>query len=76
MKAARDVWEHNRGLVGEDYREKAGFTARYAVGQTTQIEEPYLLQCFELVRDVLQAMADAAVRKSSGPSLPYAQVEP
>jgi hypothetical protein len=70
MKAARDVLEHNRGLVGEDYREKAGAAARYAVGETIQIEEPYLLQRFELLRDVLKAMADAAVRKSSGPSLP------
>jgi hypothetical protein len=76
MKAARDVLEHNRGLVGEDYREKAGPAARYAVGETIQIEEPYLLQRFELLRDVLKAMADAAVRKSSGPSLPSAQVEP
>lgn len=70
MKAARDVLEHNRGLVREEYREKAGPAARYVVGETIQIEEPYLLQCFELLRDVLKAMADAAVRKSSSSPLP------
>jgi hypothetical protein len=72
MKAARDVIEHNRGLIGEDYREKAGPAARYAVGETIQIEEPYLLECFELLRDVFHAMADAAVRKSTNPSTPDA----
>src|SRR5207248_552162 len=45
VKAARDVLEHNRGLVGPDYIDKAGAFARYAVGDFVQIDEPYLLQC-------------------------------
>ncbi len=76
MKAARDVIEHNQGLIGEEYREKAGLAARYAVGETIQIEEPYLLECFELLRVILDDMADAAVRKSASPPLPDAQINP
>ncbi len=65
MKATRDVLEHNRGRVGPDYPEKAGAFARYAVGDIVQIDEPYLMQCLALMRDVVETMADAAIRRSS-----------
>ena len=65
MKATRDVLEHNRGRVGPDYLEKAGAFARYAVGDIVQIDEPYLMQCLALMRDVVETMADAAIRRSS-----------
>lgn len=67
MKAARDVLEHNRGVVGRDYLDKAGAAARYAPGDTVQGDEPYLLDRFALLRGVIEAMAAAAVRKASGP---------
>jgi hypothetical protein len=66
MKAARDVLEHNRGRVGPDYPEKAGPFARYVVGDILQIDEPYLLECLALMRSIVEAMADAAIRRSSG----------
>jgi hypothetical protein len=66
MKATRDVLEHNRGRVGPDYLEKAGALGRYAVGDVVQIDEPYLMQCLALMRDVVEAMAVAAIRRSSG----------
>jgi hypothetical protein len=66
MKATRDVLEHNRGRVGPDYPEKAGAFARFVVGGIVQIDEPYLMQCLALMRDVVEAMADAAIRRSSG----------
>jgi hypothetical protein len=66
MKAARDVLEHNRGLVGPDYIDKAGAFARYALGEVVQIDEAYLLRCFGLLRETVDSMADAAVRRSSG----------
>jgi hypothetical protein len=68
LKAARDALEYNRGLVGPDYIEKAGSSARFAVSDTVEIDEPYLLGCFALLRDVVEAMAVAAIRRSSGPS--------
>lgn len=66
MKAARDVLEHNRGRVGTDYLEKAGALARYAVGDVVQIDEPYLMQSLALLRDVVETMAGAAIRRSTG----------
>jgi hypothetical protein len=66
MKAARDVLEHNRGRVGPDYLEKAGPFARYAEDDILQVDEPYLMQCLALMRSIIEAMADAAIRRSSG----------
>jgi hypothetical protein len=68
MKAARDTLEHSGGLVGSDYIAKAGAFARYAEGKIIQIDEPYLLNGFALLRAVVVAMTEAALRKSSGSS--------
>ena len=69
MKAARDTLEHSGGLVGSDYIAKAGLFARYAEGQIIEIDEPYLLDCFALLRIVVEAMTEAALRRSSGRSV-------
>jgi hypothetical protein len=69
MKAARDTLEHSRGLVGPDYIVKAGALARHAEGKLIRIDEPYLLDCFALLRGVIAAMTEAALRRSSGPSV-------
>lgn len=65
MKAARDALEHNRGVVGQDYLEKAGAAARFVAGTTVEIDEPYLLGCFNLLHDVIAAMASAAIRRAA-----------
>jgi len=70
MKAARDALEHNRGLAGLDYIDKAGNFARCTLGEIIPIEEPYLLRCFVLLRQSVESMAAAAIRRSSGPSAP------
>jgi len=67
MKAARDCLEHNRGVINRDYLEKAGNAARYPEGDLVQIDEPYLMECFTLLRDVILAMADAAAGIGSRP---------
>lgn len=66
MKAARDVLEHNRGRVGADYIEKAGAFARFAEGDFIQIDEPYLMRCLAMMREVVETMADAAIGRSGG----------
>jgi len=66
MKAARDALEHRRGVVGRDYLDKAGSSARYAEGQIVQIEEPHLLGLFELLREVVETMSAKALLKASG----------
>ena len=70
MKAARDCLEHNRGVINRDYLNKAGTAARYAEGDLVQIDEPYLMECFALLRDVIVAMAGAAAGIASGPKPP------
>lgn len=66
MKAARDVLEHNAGAVGGDYLDKAGPAARFALNDLLQVDEPYLLDCLTLVRNVVEAMSTAAIRKAGG----------
>jgi hypothetical protein len=66
LKAARDVLEHNRGVIGADYLDKAGPAARYALDALLQVDEPYLLDSFALLRNVVEAMAQAAIRRASG----------
>ncbi|KAJ3049424.1 hypothetical protein HK102_012509, partial [Quaeritorhiza haematococci] len=66
MKAARDVLEHHRGVVGREYMDKAGTAARYAEGELVQIEEPYLLDRFGLLGAIVRDMTAAAVGKASG----------
>ena len=70
MKAARDCLEHNRGVINRDYLDKAGIAARYAEGELVQIDEPYLMGCFALLRGVVEAMAAAAAGMASGPKPP------
>jgi hypothetical protein len=70
MKAARDCLEHNRGVINRDYLDKAGTAARYAEGELVQIDEPYLMACFALLRGVVEAMAVAAAGIASGPKPP------
>jgi hypothetical protein len=70
MRAARDCLEHNRGVINRDYLDKAGSAARYAEGELVQIDEPYLMACFTLLRDVIVAMVGAAAGMASGPKPP------
>ena len=70
MKAARDCFEHNRGVINRDYLNKAGTAARFAEGDLAQVDEPYLMECFTLLRDVIVAMGSAAAGIASGPKPP------
>jgi hypothetical protein len=70
MKAACDCLAHNRGVINQDYLEKAGSAARYVDGYSVQIDERYLIESFTLLRDVIVAMAGAAARIASGPKPP------
>ncbi|QEH35082.1 hypothetical protein OJF2_36270 [Aquisphaera giovannonii] len=64
LKAARDAIEHNRGTAGRDYVEKSGRFARCREGEEIQLDEPYLMHCFGLLREVVEEMAASAIRRS------------
>jgi hypothetical protein len=70
MKAARDCMEHNQGVINRDYLNKAGTAARYDEGALAQIDEPYLMECFTSLRDIVVATAGAANGIASGPKPP------
>jgi hypothetical protein len=68
IKAARDLISHNRGLVNRTYLDKAGPKSRFAADVLYDVDEPYLLASWTLIRDVVIAMETAALAKA--PALP------
>lgn len=47
LKATRDIYIHNRGLVNETYRSKAESHARAEVGNILPVDAQYFLCCYE-----------------------------
>jgi hypothetical protein len=64
IKASRDVIVHNRGIVNAVYLEKAGARKRFATGDKLEIQEPYHLECWNLIRKVVQEVAADAIAKA------------
>jgi hypothetical protein len=65
IKAARDILEHNAGVVNETYRRKAGRRARYNVGDHVEIEDAYHLESWRLIKKVVQDLTSAALGRLS-----------
>lgn len=63
MKAARDLLEHNEGVVNETYLRKAGSQARYPLGDFVEIDDPYHFGCWLLTRKVVADVAAAATAR-------------
>jgi hypothetical protein len=64
IKATRDIFIHNRGVVNAIYVEKAGDKARFRVGETAEVPEPYHRESWELIKKVVADLSDAAVAKA------------
>jgi hypothetical protein len=67
MKAARDILEHNAGVVNDIYLRKAGKKARYTAGEYVEIDDSYHLASWQLIKKVVAAVSAAAIAKLSGP---------
>jgi hypothetical protein len=65
VKAARDILEHNAGVVNEIYRRNAGAKARYVVGDKIEIDDTYHLETWRLIKKVVADVTTAAVGKLS-----------
>lgn len=65
IKAARDVLEHNAGIVNEIYRRKAGKKARYEVGDHIELEDAYHLESWRLIKKVVRDVTSAAISRLS-----------
>jgi hypothetical protein len=65
VKAARDILEHNAGVVSDIYQRKAGKKARYATGEHIEIEDAYHLAAWSLIKKVVTDVTDAAILRLS-----------
>jgi len=65
IKAARDILEHNAGVVNEIYRRKAGKRARYAVGEHVELDDAYRLESWRLIKKVVRDVTSAAIGRLS-----------
>jgi hypothetical protein len=70
VKAARDVLEHNAGVVNEVYLRKAGKMARYAAGERIEIDDNYHLESWRLIKKVVHDVAAAAAARLAPPTSP------
>ncbi len=65
IKAARDILEHNAGVVNEVYRRKAGKRARYGVGDRVELDDAYHLESWRLIKKVVRDVTSAAIDRLS-----------
>jgi hypothetical protein len=65
IKAARDLLEHNAGVVNEIYRRKAGRRACGEVGDHIEIEDAYHLESWRLIKKIVRDLPSAAVGRLS-----------
>jgi hypothetical protein len=63
IKASRDVLQHNRGVANAIYVEKAGARQRFADGEQLEIDEPYHLASWQLIRKVVSDISADALAK-------------
>lgn len=64
IKASRDIFVHNNGIVNETYVAKAGNLARGTVGQRLDIPEHYHRSSWETIRNVVCQVSTAAIAKT------------
>ncbi len=67
VKAARDILEHNAGVVNDLYLRKAGKKARYTAGEQVEIDDSYHLASWQLIKKVVAEVIAAAIAKLAKP---------
>ncbi len=65
IKAARDILEHNAGVVNEIYRRKSAKMARYNIGDHIEIDDTYHLESWRLIQKVVTDVTNAAISRLS-----------
>ena len=64
LKATRDIFVHNRGIVNETYLRKAGASARAAAGQPLDLPDAYVRTAWELCSRLTQDVGTAAAARA------------
>jgi hypothetical protein len=65
IKAARDILEHNAGVVNATYRRKAGKKAPYEVGDHVELDDAYHLDSWRLIKKVVRDVTSGAIGRLS-----------
>ena len=65
VKAARDILEHNAGIVNEIYMRRAGNKSRHAIGDRLKIENNYHLESWHLLKKVAKDISCVAIERLS-----------
>ena len=63
IKATRDLFIHNSGLVNRFYIKKAGGLARGRLGQPIRMSDEYLIESLKLVVKIVKDVSKAVIRK-------------
>jgi len=63
VKASRDVLVHNNGITNSIYVDKSYGRARYPEGDKLELPEPYHLASWELIKQVVNDVANAVIKK-------------
>ena len=63
IKALRDILVHNKGIANEIYIEKSMGEARFNVGDLLEIPEQYHRESWQLIKQVISDISDAAIKK-------------
>lgn len=66
IKASRDILVHHNGIVNAIYVRKSAAAARFADGDILEIPEPYHRDAWQLIREVVSEISDAAINKLEG----------
>jgi hypothetical protein len=64
IKAARDIIEHNSGIVNATYLRKAKAKARFAVGDLLELDDDYHFDSWSLCRKIVVDICAAGISKS------------
>jgi len=63
IKASRDVLVHNNGIANSIYVDKSMGRARFADGDKLELPEHYHRESWELIKQIVTNVADAAINK-------------
>ncbi|MBN2293747.1 MAG: hypothetical protein JXM70_15070 [Pirellulales bacterium] len=63
IKASRDILVHNNEIVNSLYVDKSMGRARFSEGDKLELPESYHRESWQLIKQVVTDIADAAVNK-------------
>ena len=62
IKATRDIFEHNSGIVNQVYLNKAKGKARFGLGESIEISDQYLFDSWKLLSGICAKMTYNAAK--------------